>query len=202
MKILRIVSLALLLAAGAFATPSHAAVSRNLTYGESLIWRCAVRLIRVDLGYQLIERDMESGYLLFEYKESDRLMTGAIEVLSVETEGRRYVRVQVKLNHQPSYVESVLINKLEKKLKNDFGPPPEAERIAPTTAKGSEARPSQSTRPRQSEENIDADDLDDIDGEGEGRASRRGRDAKADRNRNNRRNNAPTDPDIEFDGAY
>jgi hypothetical protein len=131
MKSFRLLTLTLALGTLLAGTNSHAIVSRNMTYRESLIWRCAIRLIRVDLGYQLIEKDIDSGYLLFEYKESDRLMTGSIEILPVESEGRRFVRVQINLTNQPSYVESVLYNKLERKLKSEYGQPPEAEKIEP-----------------------------------------------------------------------
>ena len=119
-------------------TVVQASITRELTYSESTVWRCAVRFIRVDKGFQLIEKDKETGYLLFEYTDSGRTSNGSLEVLRVVKNNREYVRVQMNLHGQPKYVESLLFKKLETKLKNEYGVAPAAKYVEPPTTPASE----------------------------------------------------------------
>lgn len=125
--VLALVGLQLLLLSGM----AEASISRELTYSERIVWRCAVRFIRVDNGYRILEKDKDTGYVLFEYSDSGRTTNGAIEVLKVVKNNREYVRVQLNLHGQPKYVESLLFNKLERKLKSEYGMAPAAKQVVP-----------------------------------------------------------------------
>ena len=127
--VLALVGIQLLLLSGV----AEASISKELTYSESIVWRCAVRFIRVDKGFRILEKDKDTGYVLFEFTDSGRTTNGALEVLKVVRNDREYVRVQLNLQGQPKYVESLLFNKLERKLKNEYGVAPSAKQITPDT---------------------------------------------------------------------
>lgn len=117
---------------------TQASIARELTYSENTVWRCAVRFIRVDKGFRVIEKDKETGYLLFEYTDGARTTNGSIEVLRVVKNKREYVRVQMNLHGQPKYVESLLFKKLERKLKSEYGVAPAAKYVEPPASPNSE----------------------------------------------------------------
>ncbi|MBN2342671.1 MAG: hypothetical protein JXX29_16630 [Deltaproteobacteria bacterium] len=116
-----------------FGSMSQAAISKELTYSEDTVWRCAVRFLRVDSGYKILEKDKETGYLLFEYAENGATYNGSFEVLKRVVNNHEVVRVQVNLHGQPKYMESLLFNKLEKKLKNEYGMAPAPKYVGPPT---------------------------------------------------------------------
>jgi hypothetical protein len=91
--------------------------SLKQTYGASL------RLLRVDLGLEVTEKDENSAYLMFAYRSSDdpkRTSAGAIELIALENE----VRIVVKIPAVPEAHERILRDRLVKKLREDFGDPP------------------------------------------------------------------------------
>jgi len=88
------------------------------------VWRAAVRLIRVDQGYPIRDRDESIGYLLFDYKDDGRTYPGSLEVLRIKDQGGGPVRVVIQIPAMPSYIERMLLDKLEKKLIDEYGEPP------------------------------------------------------------------------------
>lgn len=83
----------------------------------------ALRLLRVDLGYKVTEKDAENGYILFEYTSPEsgkRVCAGAIEL--VKTKER--VQVKVQIPAMPQYHEQMIADALSKKLTSDYGEPP------------------------------------------------------------------------------
>lgn len=94
------------------------------TYGGAL------RYLRVDLGYEIVEKDPDAGYLLFRYAQPGRRgssTNGSIEV--IEVKGR--VKLVVQLPQMPSYHEVVLRDGLLKKLRQEYGEPPKRPDPAP-----------------------------------------------------------------------
>lgn len=86
-------------------------------------YNAALRLIRVDMGLKVTERDPEAAYLLFDYKSSEsgaRVVPGAIELVK----SGRVVKVIVQLAQMPKYHEQVMADSLAKKLSDDYGEPP------------------------------------------------------------------------------
>ncbi|MEM7434026.1 MAG: hypothetical protein AAF436_02670 [Myxococcota bacterium] len=118
---------ALILVAASLCWPAvgQAKKSDDYLHRYEQVWRAAVRLIRVDQGYPIRDRDEGIGYLLFDYKDDGRSYPGSIELIRIKDRGRDAVRVAIQIPAMPSYIERMLLDKLEKKLVDEYG---EAER--------------------------------------------------------------------------
>ena len=84
----------------------------------------ATRLVRVDLGLKITEKDPQAAYLLFEYRNVEsgkRATPGSIE-LTPSANGA--VKVVVQLSDMPHYHEQVLVDRLAKKMREEYGEPP------------------------------------------------------------------------------
>jgi hypothetical protein len=102
-------------------------------YSKTQTFTGALRYVRVDLGYDVIEKDLDAGYLMFRYEPPGRRgrpTHGSVEI--VEAKGR--VMLYVKLPQMPSYHEVVLRDGLLKKLREEYGDPPRP-RPAPAAPK-------------------------------------------------------------------
>lgn len=83
----------------------------------------ALRLLRVDLGCKITEKDIEGGYMLFEYTSPEsgkKTFSGSIEIVRAKDGAQ----VTVQLPALPGYHEQMVINGLVKKLSADHGEPP------------------------------------------------------------------------------
>ncbi|MRG93481.1 hypothetical protein [Polyangium spumosum] len=108
----------------AFEPEALAATAYESPYTFEQTWGTAIRLVRVDLGLKITEKDPEHGYLLFEYTSPEsgkRVHTGSIEVVQ---SGKDVVRVTAKLPTMPSYHERMIVDALAKKLSVEYGDPP------------------------------------------------------------------------------
>jgi hypothetical protein len=106
------------------AQPSELAakVSFESPYTLAQTYNGALRLLRVDLGLAITERDPAVAYILFEYKSqetSQKVVPGSIEML----EAGRTVKVIVQLGSMPRYHEQALLEALGRKLHSDYGEP-------------------------------------------------------------------------------
>lgn len=82
----------------------------------------AVRLLHVDMGFKILEKDKDLGYVMFEYtspESGNKASSGSIEL--VETRGGTSVSVQ--LPSMPHYHEQMIIDSLMKKLSDEYGTP-------------------------------------------------------------------------------
>jgi hypothetical protein len=134
----QILLVALGLAGQAVAAPAMARVEAGSGYTKTQTFSAALRFLRVDRGYEIVEKDADAAYLLFRYplpgrKES---ASGSLEV--VETQAG--VKVYVQLPRLPEYHESVLRDGLLRKLREEYGEP----KKAPAPAKPPPAKPSES----------------------------------------------------------
>ncbi len=104
------------------ASPAEARVETESPYTLQQTFNGALRYLRVDLGFEVLERDFEAGYLLFKYVgiPGQNPSRGAIEVIEVNRE----VKVIVQLPEEPSHHETVLSDGLMKKLETEYGEPP------------------------------------------------------------------------------
>ena len=112
--------------------------SYDSAYGYDRTWNCALRMVRVDMGFKITEKDDANGYLLFEYKsqESAKPSNGSIELIrGRESDGP--VHVVVQLPQMPTYHEQVLVDDLARKLRLEYGEPPQKRRPVPTVDAGS-----------------------------------------------------------------
>ena len=116
--------------------PATVFAKHSSEFGHSFeqVWGSAVRMIRVDYGFPIRDRDQEIGYILFDYKDSDRSYPASLEVVRATQDDRDVIRVVIQINGMPGYIERMMLDKLEAKLRNDFGVPPERPRKKPIEA--------------------------------------------------------------------
>ena len=101
---------------------ASAKVSYPCPYSLSQTYSAALRLLRVDNGYTVTERDPEAAYIMFDYSSPEsgtRVTPGAIEMVPRGDA----VMVVVKLPQMPRYHEDVLLNALKRKLESEYGEP-------------------------------------------------------------------------------
>jgi hypothetical protein len=119
-RVLVVVALALVLAL--WTAGAGARVDAESDYTKAQTYSGALRYLRVDLGFEVIEKDPEAAYLVFRYQppgqpKSD--MLGTVEII----EAAEHVRVFVRIPRMPEYHERVLVDGLIRKLKDEYGPP-------------------------------------------------------------------------------
>lgn len=114
-----------MLALALSASSVHARREATFNYPYSRVWTTAIRLMRVDCDSAITEKDKEDGYFLFEYPDRGKTYSGSMELIAVEQDGVESVRVVLTIQTLPSYVENMLMDKLSRKLTQEFGPPPE-----------------------------------------------------------------------------
>jgi len=126
-RFLRVLSVlvALVIPVGLFAwsgdVRANAGYSSPYTFEQT--FSTALRMLRVDLGYKITEKDAENGYVMFEYTSPEsgkRVCAAAIEL--VKTKGR--IQVTVQIPAMPQYHEQMIADALSKKLASDYGDPP------------------------------------------------------------------------------
>jgi hypothetical protein len=119
--------LAAALAVGIVALPSTPASAKSAydsQYGFDRTWNAGLRLVRVDLGLKVTEKDDTNGYLLFDYRSPEsgqKPVPGSMEFIKGK-DGQ--VRVVVQIAQMPGYHEQVLVDHLQRKLRNEYGDPP------------------------------------------------------------------------------
>lgn len=136
-----------LLAIALAAMPAAARVDGSSGYSKAQTYSGALRYVRVDLGYEVVEKDPDAAYLIFKYTmpggSKNNAVTGTLEV--VEAQGG--VRLFVSLPRMPEYHERIFRDGLLKKLKEEYGAPPPAakkpaqDKPAPTTPDAPAAPP-------------------------------------------------------------
>jgi hypothetical protein len=114
---------------GAIALTAPGADARSTLespYGYDRTWNAALRLVRVDNGWKVTEKDDQNGYLLFEYKspESVKPISGSLELVRGR-DGDGPVSVLVQLPQMPQYHEQVMLDALSSKMKREYGDPPD-----------------------------------------------------------------------------
>lgn len=105
--------------------PASAKGGYDSLYGFDRTWNAGLRLVRVDLGLKVSEKDDAVGYLLFDYKSPEggaRTVPGSMEFIRSKDDGS--VRVVVQIPQMPGYHEQVLLDQLARKLRNEYGDPP------------------------------------------------------------------------------
>ncbi len=115
---------------------SHSATARvggDSEYSKQQTYSGALRYLRVDLGYEVTERDPDAAYLIFRYQlpgQNKATTTGTVEV--VDADG--HVKLFVQIPTMPEYHERVLRDGLVRKLHEEYGiPAPRKPTPAPAT---------------------------------------------------------------------
>ena len=100
-------------------------------YPYSRVWTTAVRLMRVDFECTITEKDKDDGYFLFEYPDHGKQFPGSVELVAVkDANDNESVRVVLQVPAMPSYVEGMMMERLGRKLEQEFGPAKEPKRPA------------------------------------------------------------------------
>jgi hypothetical protein len=121
-------ALAALLVAAALAATARSADAKSSyesPYGYERTWNAALRLVRVDNGWKVTEKDEAGGYLLFDYKspEAPKPTPGSIEFVRAGDPDAP-VSVLVQLPQMPHYHEQVLVDALSQKMRREYGDAP------------------------------------------------------------------------------
>jgi hypothetical protein len=101
----------------------RASASYASPYTFEQTYSSALRMLRVDLGFKVTEKDVENGYIMFEYTSPEsgkRTCAGAIELVK----SKQRVQVTVQIPAMPQYHEQMIADALAKKLSTDHGNPP------------------------------------------------------------------------------
>ena len=120
-------ALTALIAIAAVALPERPASAKSAydsAYGFDRTWNAGLRLVRVDLGLKVTEKDDSNGYLLFDYRSPEsgqKPVPGSMEFIKGK-DGQ--VRVVVQIAQMPGYHEQVLVDSLSRKLRNEYRDPP------------------------------------------------------------------------------
>jgi hypothetical protein len=102
---------------------ASASVAYASPYSFDQTYGTALRMLHVDMGFKIVEKDKDLGYILFEYtspESGNKAVSGSIEL--VETKNGTNVAVQVPA--MPQYHEQMLVDSLAKKLSKEYGTPP------------------------------------------------------------------------------
>lgn len=119
------------LAALGFTLGAEARTVRDEPYSLDTTWNAAIRLVRVDMGLAIQERDRDIGYFTFIYREGQRAVPGSVEVVRTEMDGRTATRIIVQIPQMPTYTEAMMLTRLGRKLRTEYGEPPPPVRRPP-----------------------------------------------------------------------
>ena len=120
-----------LLVTGAIAITAGLADAKSTLespYGYDRTWNAALRLVRVDNGWRITEKDDSNGYLLFDYASPEsggkkKTTPGTLEVVRGR-DSDSPVSVLVQLPEMPHYHEQVMLDALASKMRREYGDPP------------------------------------------------------------------------------
>ena len=113
-------------------SPAAARVEAQSEYTKAQTFSAALRYLRVDLGYEVTEKDDTAAYLLFKYPidgKRDASSQGSVEVV----EAGSSVKVFVQMPQVPEYQERMLRDGLLRKLQQEYGAPPPKPPAQPKT---------------------------------------------------------------------
>jgi hypothetical protein len=141
-RLARIVLVVAVLVLGA---PGLAAArsEKTIDYQAAKVWPTAVRFLRVDEGVRIIEKDADAGYVMFELDDEGKVFTGALELVVADDEQGPRVRMVIRIEDRPSYVEVAMLERLERKVRADLGSAP-ARKPAETKKPDKPAKPDES----------------------------------------------------------
>ena len=126
-----VAALLLMVAPGGAAAKSE----KTVAYAAAKVFPAAVRFLRVDEGVTITEKDADAGYVMFELAQDGKTFPGALELVVTESSGRAAVRLVLRIEDRPSYVEVAMLERLERKLRAELGSePPVPPKPAPAPA--------------------------------------------------------------------
>lgn len=127
---LAVASLALVLAVLA-PRGAGAVVRAQSEYPFDQVWNAAVRLVRVDLGFEVMERDAEGGFVLFKYRGDSGTFNASLEIVRAAPGTK--VGIVIQIPEMPRYSELWLLDRLNRKMRDEYGAPPPRPTARPAT---------------------------------------------------------------------
>jgi hypothetical protein len=112
----------LLFAAPLLASGALARVEADSEYSKAQTYSGALRYLRVDLGYEVVEKDPDSAYLVFRYEAPGPAKSESLGTVEVVDTGD-HVRLFVRIPKMPEYHERMIRDGLLRKLHDEYGPP-------------------------------------------------------------------------------
>ncbi|HTJ81379.1 MAG TPA: hypothetical protein VL400_06630 [Polyangiaceae bacterium] len=106
------------------APDANASVDYTSPYTFDQTYGAGLRLLHVDMGLKIIEKDRDLGYVLFEYSSPESgksVYQGSMELVETKTG----VHVAIQIPSMPQYHERMIVDKLGKKLEAEYGDPPQ-----------------------------------------------------------------------------
>ena len=142
----RIAAVAGVVAVALAAGVAEAKTERTIMYSFEQVWPTAVRHLRVEEGFTILEKDVDVGYVMFEVKEEGKVFSGALEVVrQKDSTGRPSVRLVLRIGDRPAYMEAGVLDRMMAKLREEHGdppPPPEQKPADKPKKKESKSSPS------------------------------------------------------------
>jgi hypothetical protein len=108
--------------------------SRVMPYPMEQVWPTAVRYLRVDRGYEIVDRDPDAGFILFDFPigPDDRKGRGSVELFATkDASGRASASVSVTTDGGPMHLPHAILEGLGDKLRRERGQPAPPPRTAP-----------------------------------------------------------------------
>lgn len=112
----------------------------DVAYPYAQVWNATLRMVRVDMRMPVTDRDVDAGYLLFDYVDHGKRYPGSVELVRDERQNRPATKIVIQVPGMPGYVEQMLLGKLTQKLRAEYGEPlappkPPAEKPKPEPPK-------------------------------------------------------------------
>jgi hypothetical protein len=98
---------------------------RVLSYPMDQVWPTAIRYLRIDRGFKIVDRDPDAGYMLFEFTlEDHRLGSGSVEMFATQdAAGRPSVSVTVNTGAGPVHLPNSILDGIAAKVRAERGQP-------------------------------------------------------------------------------
>ncbi len=122
-------------------SPAQAKNRSEYRYRFDQVWGGLVRMVRVDYGFPIRDRDPDIGYVVFDYTDGGRAVPGSAELIRFQENGESRIRVVFTVPAMPSYIERMMLDRLTKKLKEDYGEPLPSRSKSKRGRKGGADRP-------------------------------------------------------------
>ncbi|MBX7081347.1 MAG: hypothetical protein K1X88_19250 [Nannocystaceae bacterium] len=101
--------------------------ARLLPYPVEFVWPAAVRYLRVDRKFTIVDRDPDAGFILFEFPlggADGKTARGSVEIFATkDPAGRASAQVQIDTDGGPTYLPHALMDGIAEKVKRERGQP-------------------------------------------------------------------------------
>jgi len=144
---MRRVLLCLLLAVVAPTSAGARSEGRTLGYQRDHVWSTAVRFLVVDEKAKVVDKDSDAGYVLFELKEDGKSYRGSLEIITVMVNNQQNIKFSINIVDRPLWREAGMVERLERKIRNELGAPPPPKKEPPKEEKKDEPPAKEKDKP-------------------------------------------------------